>query len=170
MKSEFLKNAGGDMTWGKRLIIALGLVLLTQVAHALGIEKFTDSQGTLHITNVGPKKPDSPADQPSPGASSFPRRLRDNTPAPPPASGVVPEVPVPQPEIQPLPEPETQMEPEPGVVPTEPVPVNPQPGAGTIRPEGSGGVTRVALRTRAPEGYKGRERATGGLLNQTTGA
>lgn len=140
------------MTWGKRLIIALGLMLLTQVAHALGIEKFTDSQGTLHITNLGPKKPDSPADQPSPGAPSFPSRLRNNTSVPPPAVGVVPEAPVPEPEIQPLPEPETQQEPEPGVVPTEPIPVDPQPGAGVNRIKGSGGVTQVALRTREPEG------------------
>lgn len=140
------------MTWGKRLMIALGLMLLTQVAHALGIEKFTDSQGTLHITNLGPKKPDSPADKPSPGASSFPGRLRGTIPVPPPASGVVPEVQVPQPEPLPEPQPETQQEPEPGVVPTEPIPVEPQPGAGITHPEGSGGVTQVAIRTREPDG------------------
>ena len=143
------------MTWGKRLIIALGLMLLTHVAHALRVEKFTDSQGTLHITNLGPKKPDSPADQPSPGAPSFPSRLRGITPAPPappPATELVPEAPGPEPEIQPLPEPETQQEPEPGVVPTEPIPVDPQPGAGVNRIKGSGGVTQVALRTREPEG------------------
>ena len=67
---------GGDMTWGKRLIIALGLLLLTNVAHARGIESFTDSQGTMHITNLGPKKPDSPATPPSPEASLSPSRLR----------------------------------------------------------------------------------------------
>jgi hypothetical protein len=132
------------MTWGKRLIIALGLVLLTNVVHALGIEKFTDSQGTLHITNLGPKKPESPADQPSPGASSSSGRFRANTPVPPPFMGVVPEAPVPEPEIQPIPEP--------GMVPPEPVPVAPQPGAGVTHPEGSGGVTQVAVRTRDLEG------------------
>lgn len=104
-------------------------MLLTQVTQALGIEKFTDSQGTLHIDNTGPKKPESPADQPSPGESSSSGRFRANNPVPPPVSGVVPEFPVPQAEPQPVPEPETQLEPEPGMVPTEPVPVAPQPGA-----------------------------------------
>ena len=143
------------MTWGKRLIIALGLMLLTHVAHALRVEKFTDSQGTLHITNLGPKKPDNPVDQPSPGASSFPSRLRGITPAPPaspPATELVPGGPFPDPEIQPEPEPETQPELEPGMVPTGPVPVDPQPGAGVTPTEGSGGVTQVAARTREPEG------------------
>ena len=60
------------MTWGKGLIIALGLMLLTHVAHAREIESFTDSQGTLHITNLGPKKPGSPANPPSPAASFRP--------------------------------------------------------------------------------------------------
>jgi len=127
------------MTWGKRLIIALGLMLLTHVAHARGIEKSTDSQGTLHITNLGPKQPDSPADQPSPGASSSSGRFRGNTPAPPPAMELGPEAP--------FPEPETQQEPEPGVVPTEPVPVDPQPGSRVTHPEGSGRVMPLADRT-----------------------
>ena len=135
------------MTWGKRLIIALGLMLLTHVAHALRVEKFTDSQGTLHITNLGPKKPDNPVDQPSPGASSFHSRLRGITPAPPvppPATELVPGGPFPDPEIQP--------EPEPGMVPTGPVPVDPQPGAGGTPTEGSGGVAQVAVRIREKEG------------------
>jgi hypothetical protein len=130
----------------------LGLMLITQVAHALGIEKFTDSQGTLHITNLGPKKPDSPADQPSPGASYLPSRLRGITPATPPTRELVPEAVVPEPETQPEPEPETEQELEPGMVPTEPVPVDPQPGAGVTHTEGSGGVTQVALRIREKEG------------------
>ena len=132
------------MTWGKRLIIALGLMLLTHVAHARGIEKSTDSQGTLHITNLGPKQPDSPADQPSPGASSSSGRFRGNTPDPPPTMELGPEAP--------FPEPETQPELEPGLVPTEPVPVDPQPGAGVTPTEGSGGVTQVAVRIRGKEG------------------
>ena len=140
------------MTWGKRLIIALGLMLLTHVAHARGIEKSTDSQGTLHITNLGPKQPDSPADQPSPGASSSSGRFRGNTPDPPPTMELVPGGPFPDPEIQPEPEPETQPELEPGLVPTEPVPVDPQPGAGVTPTEGSGGVTQVAVRIREKEG------------------
>lgn len=144
----------GDMTWKKRLIIAVGLMLLTHVAHAGRVEKFTDSQGTLHITNLGSPKPDNPLGQPSPGASSFPSRFRGNTPVPPPVRGVVPipEVQVPQPEPQPVPQPEpqavpepetqpvpgpeTQPEPEPGMLPTEPVPVEPQPGSRVIQPEG----------------------------------
>ena len=60
------------MTWGKGLIIALGLMLLTHVAHAREIERFTDSQGTLHITNLSPKKPGSPVNSPSPAASFRP--------------------------------------------------------------------------------------------------
>ena len=94
------------MTWGKRLIIALGLMLLTQVAHARGIESFADSQGTLHITNPGPKKPDSPVDPPSPGASSSPGRFRGNTPVSPPAQEPVPGGPFPDPMAEPEPEPE----------------------------------------------------------------
>lgn len=146
------------MTWGRRLIIALGLMLLTHVAHAKGIEKFTDSQGTLHITNLGPKKPDSPADQPTPGAPASSGRWRGNIPVPPPVKGVVPEAQVPEPETQPVPEPETQQEPEPGVAPTEPIPVNPQPGAGVNRTEGSGGVAQVAILTREKEGPGARGR------------
>jgi hypothetical protein len=108
------------MTWGKRLIIALGLMLLTHVAHALGIEKFTDSQGTLHITNLGPKKPENQVNQPSPGASHLPSRLRNITPAPSPAKEVSPKAAAPEPEALPEPEPETLQEPEPGMIPPEP--------------------------------------------------
>ena len=122
------------MNWGNRLIIALALMLLTHAAHAKGIEKFTDSQGTLHITNLGPKPPDNPVNQPSPGASSLPSRLRSIPPVAPPTKDPVPKAKVPEPEIQPAPEiqpePQTQQEPPPGVVPNEPVPGNPQPDAG----------------------------------------
>jgi len=116
------------MNWGNRLIIAVVLMLLTHVAHAKGIEKFTDSQGTLHITNLGPAQADKPVDQPSPGASSLPSRLRNIPPVAPPAKDPVPKAKVPEPEIQP--EPETRPEPPSGVVPNEPVPGNPQPDAG----------------------------------------
>jgi len=122
----------GDMTWGKRLLIALGLMLLTHVAEAGRIAKFTDSQGTLHITNLTPPKPDNSADPPNPGASFLPSRLRGNPPAPPPVRAPVPEAPDP--------EPEPQQEPEPGMVPNEPVPIEPQPSSRVINPEGSAGV------------------------------
>jgi hypothetical protein len=38
------------------------------------------------------------------------------------------------------------------MVPTEPVPVDPQPGAGVTHREGSGGVTQVAVWIREEEG------------------
>ena len=63
------------MIWGKRLIISLGLMLITHVAHARDIESFTDDRGTLHITNLGPKKPGTPANPPSPAASLTPGSL-----------------------------------------------------------------------------------------------
>jgi hypothetical protein len=105
------------MTWGKRLIIALGLMLLTHVAHALRIEKFTDNQGTLHITNLGPKKPDNLVTQPSPETSHLPSRLRNITPAAPTTKEPSPKAVVPEPEPYPELEPETLQEPEPGMVP-----------------------------------------------------
>ena len=55
---------GGYMAWGKCLIIILGWMLVTHVAYARDIETFTDSQGTLHITNIAPKKPSSPVTRP----------------------------------------------------------------------------------------------------------
>ena len=56
------------MTWGKCVIISLGLMLMTHVAQARDIDSFTDSQGTLHITNLGSQKPGSPANSPGPAA------------------------------------------------------------------------------------------------------
>jgi hypothetical protein len=129
------------MTWAKRLIIALGLMLLTHVAHARGIESFTDSQGTLHITNLGPKKPDSPVNPPSPEASLAPRSLRGNAPVPPPDQQPAQPVPVP------TPEPEPELEPEPGAVPNEPRPADPRPGARVTHTDGSAAVMQVAGRT-----------------------
>jgi len=119
------------MTWGKGLIIAFGLMLLTHVAHAREIERFTDSQGILHITNLSPKKPDSPVNPPSPEASLSPGRLRGNTPVPTPAKEPVPETQAPEPEA----------------VPNEPAPVDPQPDSRGTHPEGSGEVMPLADRT-----------------------
>ena len=121
------------MTWGKGLIIALGLMLFTHVAHAREIEKFTDSQGTLHITNLGPKKPTSPVSPPSSGASLSPASLRGNTLVPPPAKEPVPETQTPASE--------------PEAAPAGPVPVDPPPGSRVTHPEGSGRVMPVADRT-----------------------
>ena len=67
---------GGGMSWGKFLIISLGLMLLTHVAHARDIESFTDSQGVLHITNPGAKRPGSPANPPGAPSSSPPPVVR----------------------------------------------------------------------------------------------
>ena len=142
---------GGYMTWGKGLIISLGLMLLTHVAHARGIESFTDSQGTLHITNTGPKQQGSPANPPSPAALLRPSSLPGKVPIALPARERAPEAqpPAPQPEAQaPVPNAEAQAPaPEPGVVPSEPVPVDPPPGSRVTHPEGSGRVMPLADRT-----------------------
>jgi len=121
----------GDMTGGKRLIIALGLMLLTHVAHARDIDRFTDSQGTVHITNPGSKKPDSPGNLPRPEASSSPGGLLDNSPITPPADEHIP--------MPAFPHPENQPDPQPGVVPHEPAPFDPQPGAPVTPTGGSTG-------------------------------
>ena len=130
------------MNWGKGLIIVLGLMQLSYVAHARDIESFTDSQGILHITNTGPKQPGSPANPPSPAAplrpSSFPGKAPIASPAREPAPQA--QAPVPNPEAQaPAPKPEA--------APAEPVPVDPQPGSRVTHPEGSGGVMPLADRT-----------------------
>ena len=70
------------MNWGNRLIIAVALMSFTHVAHAKGIEKFTDSQGTLHITNLESKPPDNPVNQPSPGAFLSPAACADSPGSP----------------------------------------------------------------------------------------
>ena len=136
------------MTWGKGLIIALGLMLLTHVAHARDIESFTDSQGTLHITNLGPKKPGSPANPPSPAALLRPGSLPGKVPIASPVRerAFEAQLPAPEPEAQaPVPNSEAQAPaPEPEAVPNEPVPVDPQPGARVTHTEGSGRVMQVA--------------------------
>ena len=91
------------MTWGKSLIIFLGLMQLSHVAHARDIESFTDSQGTLHITNTGPKQPESPANPPSPAAPLRPGSLPGKAPIALPAREPAPkaQAPAPKPEPQP---------------------------------------------------------------------
>lgn len=135
------------MAWGKCLIISLGLMLLTHVAHARYIESFTDSQGTLHITNIGPKQPGSPTNPSSSAAPLHSGSLPGKAPIALPARELVPEA---QP---PAPEPEAQApDPIPETAPDGPVPVDPQTGSRVTHPEGSGGVMPVADRTGKKEG------------------
>ena len=132
------------MSWGRGLIIFLGLMQLSYVAHARDIESFTDSQGTLHITNAGPKQQGSPANPPSPAAPLRPSSLPRKAPIALPARETAPPVqaPAPKPEAPaPVPDVEAQAPaPQPEAVPGEPVPVDPQPGSRVTHPEGSGGV------------------------------
>ena len=127
------------MTWGKGLIIFLGLMQLSHVAHARDIESFTDSQGTLHITNTAPKQQGSPANPPSPVAPVRPSSVPGKAPIALPARELAPQAPAPQPEAQaPAPQPEA--------APAGPVPVDPQPGSRVTHPEASGGVMPLANR------------------------
>jgi len=130
------------MTWGKGLIIFLGLMQLSLVAHARDIESFTDSQGTLHITNSAPKQQGSPANPPRPVAPVRPGSLPGKAPIALPARELAPkaQAPAPQPEAQaPAPKPEA--------APAGPVAADPQPGSRVTHPEALGGVTPLARRT-----------------------
>ena len=121
------------MTWAKGLIIALGLVLLTCVAHAREIERFTDSQGTLHITNLGPKKPGNLANSPSPAAPFRPGSSPGNPPVTPSALELTPKAQTPAP----LPK----------TAPAGSVSADPQPGPRVSHAAGPGGVRPVTGRT-----------------------
>ena len=118
------------MAWGKCVIISLGLMLITHVAHARDIETFTDSQGTLHITNIGSKKSTSPANLPNPAASLHPGNLPGKTPVTPPVKALAPSVQAPAPK--------------PGPAPAVPIPVAPQRGSRVTHAEGSSGVMQAA--------------------------
>lgn len=85
------------MNWVKSLVITLGLILVAHVAHAREIEKFTDSQGSLHITNLSPKKPGSSANPPSLAAPVRPGSSSPNAPVNPPALELTPEARTPAP-------------------------------------------------------------------------
>ena len=87
------------MAWGKCVIISLGLMLITHVAHARDIDTFTDSQGTLHITNIGSAKSKSPANLPNPAASLHPGNLPGKTPVTPPVRALAPAVQAPAPSL-----------------------------------------------------------------------
>ena len=132
------------MAWGKCVIISLGLMLITHVAQARDIDTFTDSQGTLHITNLGSKKPTSPVNPPNPAASLQPGNLPGKAPVTPPVRAPAPEVQAPAPE--------------PGPAPAVPIPVAPQRGSRVTHTEGPRGVMR---RPAGPGGRTSRESAAG---------
>ena len=94
---------GGYMAWGKCVIISLGLMLITHVAYARDIDTFTDSQGTLHITNIGSTKPTSPVTTPHPAASLQPGGVIGKAPVTPPARALAPAVQAPAPKPGPAP-------------------------------------------------------------------
>ena len=114
------------MIWGKRLIISLGLMLITHVAHAREIESFTDDRGTLHITNLGPKKPGTLANPPSPAATLIPGSLPGKAPATPPIRKLALEA--------------QSSVPKQEAAPAKPFPVAPRPGSRVTHRGGSGGV------------------------------
>jgi hypothetical protein len=105
------------MNWVKGLVIGLGLTLVTQVALADNIRSFTDSQGTIHITNFEPRKRGSLAPSPSVDTSAAPS-FSPPAPAAPLARGPAPEVQTPAP-------------------PPESAPAAPRPGHRVSIPEGS---------------------------------
>jgi hypothetical protein len=113
------------MIWGKRLILSLGLMLITHVAYARDIESFTDDRGTLHITNLGAKKPASPVNSPSPTASLQPGSLPRH-PVTPPARNLAPEAHSPVPGY--------------GPGPARPAQVPPRPGSRITHNQGLGGM------------------------------
>jgi hypothetical protein len=137
------------MNWGKGLIIVLGLMQVSLVAHARDIESFTDSQGILHITNAGSKQPGSPANPPSPAAPQPPGRLPGKAPIAFPTREPAPHAPAHRPEAPaPVPNSEAQVPaPQPEAAPGEPVPVAPQPGSRVPHPKGSDRVMPSANRT-----------------------
>jgi soluble lytic murein transglycosylase-like protein len=121
------------MTWGKYVIISLGLMLVTHLAQARDIDSFTDSQGTLHITNLGSAKSKRPANLPNPAASLPSGHLLGQTPVTPPARALAPAVQAPAPK--------------PGPAPALPIPVAPQRGSRVTYTEGSSGVMEAAGQT-----------------------
>jgi soluble lytic murein transglycosylase-like protein len=129
------------MSWGKGLVILLGLMQLPYLAHARKIESFTDSQGILHISNAGSKQQESPANPPSLAAplrpSSLPRKASITLPAKEPALQT--QTPVPKPEAQ-------APAPKPVAAPGVPVPGDSRPVSRITHSEGSGGVMPLADR------------------------
>lgn len=110
------------MAWGKRIIICLGLLLITHAARARDIDTFTDSQGTLHITNLGSTKSKSPANPPNTPAPLHPGNIPGRVPVTPPVKALVPEAQAPAPK--------------PEATPTVPIPAAPQRGSRVTHAEG----------------------------------
>ena len=165
------------MAWGKCVIISLGLMLMTHVAQARDIDTFTDSRGTLHITNLGSKKPGSPANSPSPaarfrpgsspgdaadlwsGSSTRPAHLPNpaaslppgNLPGPTPATlpglELAPAVQAPGPLAKAASAEPVSADPQPGPVPAVAIPADQPRGPLVSQAPGSSGVMRVAHRT-----------------------
>jgi hypothetical protein len=129
------------MTWVKCLIIALGLMLVAQVAQAHDIESFTDGQGVLHITNHGPKKHAGPGNVPSLPApqalGTLPPKSTFNPIAKPPVPGPL------------------TLATKPGEASIAPAPAAPQPsphpGAGVGQPQ-AGEVIPVTYQTGGQDG------------------
>jgi hypothetical protein len=134
------------MKWIKSFMICLGLLLVAQVARARDIDSYTDNQGTLHISNIGPGKQENLAKPPSPDvplhASTVPGPAPDGPPheTPPP----VEQIPAPEPEA----------------APEEPAAPAPQPGARIITHADGGGVMPVAER----HGSQARPPVSSGLV------
>jgi len=127
------------MNWGKGLIIVLGMMQLALVAQARDIESFTDSQGTLHISNTGSKQQGSPETPPSPVATPRPSSFPGKAPIASPDREAAPQA------QAPAPNPKAQAPvSEPRAAPAGLVPVNPQSGS---HPEGSDRVMPLAGRT-----------------------
>ncbi len=88
------------LSWKWRLALAvLGVVLWSHPGSAAKIERFKDSEGTLHISNSGEAEPAKPGEAVTPRVTPV---------APPPAA--VPPAPPPAP-VPPAPSPPPQMEP-----------------------------------------------------------
>jgi hypothetical protein len=87
------------MSWLKCFIVTLGLLLCASGATAKKIEQFTDSEGTVHITNPASEK----ADKEDPAAGKImPRSRRPINPYSAPGSSRSPR---PSPYVNPPPEP-----------------------------------------------------------------
>jgi soluble lytic murein transglycosylase-like protein len=136
------------MNWGKGLIIVLGMMQLALVAQARDIESFTDSQGTLHISNTGPKQPGSPAAPPSPETPPSPSATPRPSSFPGKASIASPAREAAPPSQAPAPNPKVQAPvAKPGAAPAGLVPVNPPSGSRVTHPESSDRVMPWAGRT-----------------------
>ncbi len=124
------------MAWAKRIIICLGLLLITHAARARDIDTFTDSQGTLHITNIGSTKSKSAANPPNTPAPIHPGNIPGKVPVSPSVKALVPEAQAPAPK--------------PEAAPAVPIPAAPKRGSRVTHTEGLR-VMQVADRSRGQD-------------------